>query len=242
MIYRTETITWPRVLGWLKRNLKKKGPIGVADFAVSFLSDYLFDLRYGTSTSGRILPSQLQVNNSSKDAVFWSGYGATKERPFRKLLERLSFPKNSVFVDVGSGKGKTLLIASKFGFKRVSGVELSHFLCDIATCNVEAYHKTSGCKVPIEIIESDILEYNIRRDENVFFCFGGHFSEVPLKKFLDNVKKSVDKNYRKIWLIFNEPNHDDWALYSDSVENHVLFAKRTEYFLGGTNFAVCESN
>jgi SAM-dependent methyltransferase len=230
----TDAITWPLALSWLKKSLREKGPIGVADFAVSFFSDYLFDIRYGTSTGGWIPTSQLQINSSTIDHSV--RYQATKARPFRKLLERLSFPKNSVFVDVGSGKGKTLLIASGYGFKRVSGIDFSPYLCEIARSNADVYRTRSGCKeVVIEIIESDIVEYNIRSDENVFYLYNP-FDEIILKTFLDNLRKSVDKSYRKVLLIYHIPR------CGNAVENHGLFARRTKYFLGGTDFVVYENN
>jgi SAM-dependent methyltransferase len=219
-------------LSWLRKNLKKKGVIGVADFAVSFVSDYLFDFRYGTTTGGWIPPFQLQINSSNIEHSV--RYQATKTRPFRKLLKRLSFPKNSVFVDVGAGTGKALLIASRYGFERLSGIEFAHDLCRIARTNVAAYRQRSGCDNVFEIIESDVVEYDIRGDENVFYLYNP-FDEVVLRQFLNNIKKSVDEYPRKVWLIYHIPRH------SNAVEDHGLFAKRTEYFVGGTEFVVYES-
>ena len=135
-----DRISLTYTINWLRKNLKKKGVIGVADFAVSFISDYLFDFRYGTSTGGWIPASQLQINSGNVEHS--ARYQATKTRPFRKLLKKLSFPKNSVFVDVGAGKGKALLIASGYGFERLSGIEFAHDLCEIAKSNVDVYRKT----------------------------------------------------------------------------------------------------
>jgi hypothetical protein len=219
-------------LSWLRKNLKKKGVIGVADFAVSFVSDYFFDFRYGTSTGGWTRPTRLQINSGNIGHAF--RYQATKTRPFRKLLKRLSFPKNSVFVDVGAGKGKALLIASRSGFKRLLGVEFASDLCKIARSNVDAYRKTSGCDNVFEIIESDIVEYDIGGDENVFYLYNS-FDNVVLQKFLNNIKKSLEEYPRKVWLIYHIPVH------SHTVENHGLFVKRREYFVAGTEFLVYES-
>jgi hypothetical protein len=227
-----DKISLTYALNWLRKYLKKRGVIGVADFAVSFVSDYLFDFRYGTATGGWIPASQLQINSVNVEHSV--RYQSTKTRPFRKLLKKLSFPKNSVFVDVGAGKGKALLIASKYGFQRLSGIEFAHDLCKIAKSNVVAYRKRSGCHGLFEIIESDIVEYDIRSDENVFYLYNS-FDEVVLRQFMNNIKKSVDEYPRKVWLIYHIPRH------SNAVEDRGLFAKGTEYFEGGTEFVVYES-
>jgi hypothetical protein len=130
-------------------NLKKNGIIGVVDFAASFVSDYLFDFRYGTSTGGWIPVSQLQINSANVEHSV--RYQPTKTRPFRKLLKKLSFPDHSVFVDVGAGKGKALLIASGFGFERLTGIEFAHDLCEIAQSNIDAYRKRSGSHQRVSI-------------------------------------------------------------------------------------------
>jgi SAM-dependent methyltransferase len=226
-----DKISLSYALTWLRKNLKKKGIIGVAYFAVSFVSDYLFDFRYGTSTGGWIPASQLQINSANVEHSV--RYQPTKTWPFRKLLKTLSFPNHSVFVDVGAGKGKALLIASRFGFERLTGIEFAHDLCDIARFNIDAYRKRSGCHELFEIIESDVVDYVIRRDENVFYLYNP-FDEVVLRNFLHNIKKSIDQYPRRVWLIYHIAEH------SNVVDNHGLFATRTEYSIGGTEFVVYE--
>ena len=44
-----------------------------------------------------------------------------------------------VFVDYGSGKGRTLLVAAEFPFKKIVGVEIAQELHAIAGKNVDQY-------------------------------------------------------------------------------------------------------
>jgi len=46
---------------------------------------------------------------------------------------------NTVFIDLGCGKGRTLLLASDYPFRAIIGIEISRELCDIAIENVKTY-------------------------------------------------------------------------------------------------------
>ena len=47
--------------------------------------------------------------------------------------------RHDVFLDLGAGKGRMLLAASRYPFRRVIGVELSDRLAAIARSNVAAF-------------------------------------------------------------------------------------------------------
>ncbi|MCA9217507.1 MAG: hypothetical protein KDB27_30775 [Planctomycetales bacterium] len=51
-------------------------------------------------------------------------YKATRARYFRKLMKRVHLPRDGVFVDVGCGKGRILLLAVEHGLNRVVGIEI----------------------------------------------------------------------------------------------------------------------
>lgn len=221
------------LLEWLKRNARKKGLGGLADFSVSYVSDYWFDFYYGTSTTGWIPSSQL--NTTSVNRQHSERYQATKTRPFKKLMRRLSFPEGSVFIDVGCGKGKVLLIATGFGFARVAGVEFDGDLCRTARMNIEKFRRRTGTTTDVQVIESDILDYEIQPDENVFYLYNS-FGEVVLRRFLENVRSSLRVAPRKVWLIYHIPIH------TDVVEEMGIFSRRTDHFVGGTDFVVFEGD
>jgi cyclopropane fatty-acyl-phospholipid synthase-like methyltransferase len=84
--------------------------------AFNVIADLEFDLRYGTDTMRRVEKDALPGSSS---------YSATKARGFRTLMRKLDLPKASVFVDLGSGKGRVLLLAAQYGFEKVVGVEYS---------------------------------------------------------------------------------------------------------------------
>ncbi|HYG86290.1 MAG TPA: class I SAM-dependent methyltransferase [Azospirillum sp.] len=220
------------VFDWVRRNVGKKGAGGVLNFALSHFSDYWFDYRYGTTTGGWVAPDKL--NADSENQQHSVHYQATKYRPFRSLLKTLSFPEGSVFVDVGCGKGKALLIASRFGFKKALGIEFSPELCQIARENAKIFQSRIANTSEIEIVQSDVLDYQMTHDENVFYLYNP-FNEVVMRRFLSRVARSMDEKHRKVWIIYHIAEH------GAAIEEHGRFGKAKQYTLGGTEFAVYES-
>lgn len=177
-----------------------------AALSLAKIDDRLYDIKYGTDTFGKITISELKVVGKNKG--LGTGYQAARPKSFKKVIRSLHLPIGSVFVDFGSGKGRTLLIASQLGFKRVVGVEFAPVLCDIARKNVEIFFRRSWRRNGNEviIINGDAIEYDIKEDENVFFLFNP-FNELLVAKILSNIISSVQSVPRKIWLVYLNPAH-----------------------------------
>ena len=103
------------------------------------IADYLFEVKTGANTVRWSEVNDLDVKSTHK--VRGVRYQPTRIRPFKKLMSGQKFPGESVFVDLGCGKGRVLLMAVECGFKRVVGVEFAHELCEIAKRNVSIYRK-----------------------------------------------------------------------------------------------------
>ena len=71
------------------------------------------------------------------------------------------------FIDVGCGKGKGILIASNFNFKKIIGIEINKNIYNVCKQNLSNYSKTKY-KKNIQLINVNALDYNIT-DENIFF-------------------------------------------------------------------------
>ena len=66
-------------------------------------------------------------------------YEPIEEEDFAKALDQLAInPPDFHFVDLGSGKGRALFLASKAGFGKVTGVEFSGELHQQAQKNIES--------------------------------------------------------------------------------------------------------
>jgi len=179
---------------YLRDRLKRHGVLRTGKLAVSAVLDYLFDLRYGTDTLRWVEHRALDA--TSENLVRSSHYQPTKARPLLKLLRKLNLPRDAVFLDIGSGKGRALLIAALFGFKKVIGIEFSNQLCQLARKNVETFANIAKSHSPIEIVEADAANYDFRPEHNIFYFFNP-FDAVILGKVLDTIRASVQEGSAK---------------------------------------------
>ena len=126
-------------------------------------------------------------------------------------------------------------MATQYGFKRVKGVETSNELCDIARRNVLSFEKKAKRALPVEVIESDVLQYRVDDEDNVFYFFKP-FDGVIMKQLVESIKASLAKTPRKVWLVFNN------FKYHDLLSGEQNFRRKLDYAYGGTEFVVYESD
>jgi hypothetical protein len=104
--------------------------------------DGAFDRRYGTRTSAVILPDALALSGANAQHAVY--YEPTPTRIFLYIMRRLSIAyEEFMFCDFGSGMARTLLLASRFRFREVVGVEFSEELHRQAMENRAVYRSRS---------------------------------------------------------------------------------------------------
>ncbi len=106
----------------------------------SYRAVHPFDERFGVDTSGLVyeLPSGHQHD------PYNNGYFAVAPSVFHSVMQalrdRLGLDyRRFSFVDVGSGKGRALLLALDYPFREIIGVELSPELDRVARANIARY-------------------------------------------------------------------------------------------------------
>jgi SAM-dependent methyltransferase len=120
-------------------------------------------------------------------------------------MEHLRLPEGQVFVDFGCGKGRVLLAAAAYPFRRIVGIEFSPELCTICRRNISSFRQRYRSHIEIDVIQSDATKYNIGHDESVFFFFNP-FECGLMKEVLHNIQSSAEISPRKIWIIVNKPH------------------------------------
>ena len=214
---------------WALQSARQKGVVTTLKIAGSVVVDLYFDWRHKTNTIGWVERDAIDTPSSNK--AHSAPYQATKARPLVRLLRSLPLPRDCTFVDVGSGKGRVLLIASRFGFRRVVGIEFSGALCELARANISTYARTRPLRSPVEVVEADATTYRFNADERVVFLFNP-FDAVILERVLQNLADSLTTHPRQLWLIYNTP------LQHDVVRRSALFSHDALYEVGGTFFRV----
>lgn len=211
-------------------SIRDKGLARSFQSVISVIEDSYFEMKYGVSTSKIVKREDLDISEINKEHS--EEYKPTRIRHFRLLIRGLNLPEDSVFVDMGSGKGRVLLMASLHNFKRITGIEISSRLCEIARNNIAIFEKSLKRPLHIEVVNENVLQYNIKNDENVFY-FYKPFDNYVMEIIIERIIKSIIQNRRKVWLIIN-----NFIPFVDTIENKYKLRTIKKFIYGGTEFAV----
>lgn len=222
------------VMGALRRFTKSLRELGLRTTIFRFyvvIVDFFFDRKYGTDTFTWSGQDDVTIENDNKERG--QSYQGTRIVPLRKLLNSIKsmIPANGVLVDIGCGKGRVLLIASQFGFRKARGVEYAHELCEIAKNNCAVFKRKTGSETEFQIIEADAANYVIKNDENVFFMFNP-FDKVVMNEVLNNISASLKIQPRRILIIYCTPTCGSF------IEQQGSFVKSGEFIFAGLEFAI----
>jgi SAM-dependent methyltransferase len=135
------------------------------------------------------------------------GYEAGSWLDLPRILRRDEIGPDDVFLDLGSGKGRMVLVAARYPFKRVIGVELSDSLTAIARSNVTSCRFRPRCH-DIELVTADVLDYRVPDDVSVVYLFNP-FRGPIFDKAMARLIASVDRHPRVVRVIYRN------ALYHD---------------------------
>jgi SAM-dependent methyltransferase len=191
-----------RLWFWLARSLRHRGVRRTLQGARSTFSHYWFDLRYGTATRSSADLADLAIRG--ENVAHGVGYQPSSPALFHRVMHSLPLPSGSVFVDFGCGKGRVLMMAARYGFSRVVGVDFSAELCRVCRRNIEVFRTRVKVSAEIEVVESDAVAYRFRDDENVFYLFNP-FDAVVMRQILARIGESRRRAPRPIWLIYYYP-------------------------------------
>ena len=132
---------------------------------------------------------------------------------------------NDNIVDFGCGKGRVLVVAAFYGFKKITGIDFDGSLCREAELNIEKI-KPLFSETNFEIICDDVVNYSVEDETNVFFFFNP-FDEVVMLQILKNILSSLKKNERKVYIVYVNPLHKEIFLSAGFEEE--FFYRKMKY-------------
>lgn len=169
----------------------------------AYVYDDTFDRAHGVNTAGVVEVDELVAGHAAKASA--ERYEATPPSCFRFLLDEAGVhrPRDYSFVDLGSGKGRVLLLAGLTGFKSVTGVELCENLHRIANANIS---RASGLVTRPQALLGDATACAFPDGPTVCFL-NNPFGPPLLERALENIEASLRASPRDFLLIYYHSNH-----------------------------------
>jgi SAM-dependent methyltransferase len=152
-----------------------------------------------------------------------SPYQPTDPALFHEIVAKLEIDfRQFVFVDIGCGKGRVLLMAADYPFRRVIGIELLPDLYRVAEENIRKYKSQSQHCFSIETICGDARDFVFPAEPLVLYLFNP-LPEAGLDLLLANLERSLTEKLRPVFVLYHNPELE-----------HVLARARWLRKLGGT--------
>lgn len=174
-----------------------------------------FDITHGTETSG-LLSGKIIAHGTAHHAADLTAYYGIAPSILRALLDLwlrelhpLAPIERTVFLDVGAGKGRAMLIASEYPFLRVEGIELNPKLADITRRNISIWEcaQSSTMLAPLLLHEDDATRMSLPQEPLLAHLFHP-FEDRLLRRFLRHVEKDLAAHPRPLDLFYVNAEHD----------------------------------
>ena len=161
-----------------------------------------FDRKAGVETEGHAALSDLTIGDASRTEGFL--YVPTPPQLARAWLDALEGPLHPfTLVDMGSGRGRVLLIASEKPFRRVIGVEFAVELHEAALENIRRFpNARMRCKDVTSVLK-DAAAFSFPTDPLVVY-FNNPFSEVVMTKVVRNLATTYEEQPRPIVVVYQQ--------------------------------------
>jgi SAM-dependent methyltransferase len=190
--------------GWgcIAWELCKLNPV----FRQRWQEDQNFDALHGCDTSGIVTFDQLTILQPQKQLSYH--YATLQPWLVRDFIGRIGEELSQFhFVDLGSGKGRILLIAAQYPFKLVIGVELTPELDAIAKKNIATANITKRCQSIISHC-ADASTFAFP-DGPLVMTMYNPFNATVVERVLKNLIISLKQQDRLLYIVYINPRHKE---------------------------------
>ncbi len=217
MVSTPARISLPRALhAWWKERRERQGFFSALRTSVADLWEFLRDStperkrrRYGDVEHDW----ECRVDTTSATVgwrdrllgVLHSPYQPSEPGLFHDMLASLRIDyRNFTFIDLGSGKGRVLLLASDYPFRRIVGIELLPSLHGIAQENLRNYKSDKQRCFIVESVCSDAREFVFPMEPTVLYLFDP-LPASGLSVVIANLEQSLRKQPREFYVLYHNP-------------------------------------
>jgi SAM-dependent methyltransferase len=208
-------------LAWISDTFRSRGLFGAvrwyAASTVELLRDLTparrksrygdidYDFEHGVDTTW----ANVSLRTRLRELLSGGQYQPSEPALFHEILNSLPVAVDGfTFIDLGSGKGRTLLMASEYPFRRIIGVELLAELNQVAQQNIARYRSQRQKCSAIESHAGDACSFEFPREAVVLYLFNP-FPEYVLREVLANLHRSVTAFPREVYVIYHNLVHEN---------------------------------
>ena len=154
-----------------------------------------FDIRHNVVTCREADPRALVVVGTNAEHAIV--YIPTTPQTGRFMLRDLPIKDLShyTFIDMGSGKGRMLLLAAELPFRRIIGVEFASDLSALAQRNVKKYRNAKQACFDIETLNVDAMQFEFPPEPSIIYFFYP-FERFVMEPVIDNLNLAPWRNIR----------------------------------------------
>ena len=174
-----------------------------------------FDIQHGTDTSG-LLPGTAIAPGTGIAAADLTAYYGVAPSILRGVIDLwlrecqpLAPIERTVFLDVGAGKGRAMLLASQYPFLRVEGVELNGSLAHTARNNLQRWERDRDAQrlAPSVLHEGDATRLPLPPEPTLAYLFHP-FEDRLLRRFVRHALASHAADPRPFDLVYVNAEHN----------------------------------
>lgn len=163
----------------------------------------MWDVNHAVDTCGEVPLASLdfQSPHKSKDLNYASHHPLVTKLALAALdIDH----RNYTFIDFGCGKGRVLLLASEFPYRKIVGLEFAPQLARTAQQNVQTYRsKTMKCH-DISVVCTDVANYTLPSEPDILY-FYNPFSPEVMRLVAEEISRSLQRSQRDVRLVVTGP-------------------------------------
>ncbi|HEX6906521.1 MAG TPA: class I SAM-dependent methyltransferase [Terriglobales bacterium] len=215
---RQSPVTIPRALArWWRENLPRLGLTRAAGVFLGEMWEFVREStphrrkqRYGDMDFDWDYRVDTTSANVSRRADLLAALAGCRYQPsdpalFHESIRGLGIDyRQFQFIDVGSGKGRTLLMASDYPFQRIVGVEAVPALHRVALENIHRYQAETQKCFDLESVCGDARDFHFPAVPLVVFLFNP-LPEAGLREVMANLLASLREQRRPVYVVYHNP-------------------------------------
>lgn len=174
-----------------------------------------WDIAHRVDTCGEVQIADFDFQNPHKDPGLT--YHSHHPKIIHSAISSLNIQyEDYTFVDYGCGKGRVVLLALEYPFRKVIGFDFSPQLMEIARRNLRRYRGKKR-RSRAEMLTADATEFEVPSGPLVLYFYQPFHAPV-MERVLHNIEASVRRARR-----------DVFVLYSGRVTRDRFFGQRENY-------------